>query len=327
MRRISYAQALVEALEEAVSTSREVTIIGSHFLGISPQKHLLHQVRQKHSDRFIDPPISELAYVGMGVGAAMMGLRPIVDVATATFAYVAMSQFANEAANVHYTTGGQTSVPAVFHLLCGIRGGGAPQHSSSPQSMFWNVPGLEIMLPATPYDLKGLMRTAVASNNPTIFIDNTRLFDIEGDVPDEHYTIPLGEAVIRREGADLTIVATSFMVHYAMDAAAELAVKGISAEVLDPRTLVPLDKAAILRSVAKTGRVVIVDEGQLSCGVTDGLAAIIAEDGFEHLKAPIRRIAIPDVPIPYSEPLENELGPTVAKIVAAAGSFFARRAA
>jgi pyruvate dehydrogenase E1 component beta subunit len=262
---------------------------------------------------------TRLGYCGIAVGAAMTGLRPIVALSTAAFSFEAWPQIVNEAAVACYGSAGQVTAPVVFHMLAGIRGAGAVQHSHAPQAMFCNAPGLQVVAPGSPADARGLMRTvALNSNNPTIFIDHQRLQGIKGEVDEKAPPIPLGVADIKRQGNDVTIVAVSIMVPRALEAAAILAQQGISAEVVDPRTLVPLDKATILKSVAKTGRAVVCDESQLTCGVAAELAAIIAEDGFHSLKAPIRRVGIPNVPIPYHQAEEEFITPTADKIVTAA---------
>jgi pyruvate dehydrogenase E1 component beta subunit len=239
-------------------------------------------------------------------------------VATASFIFQAFSQVVNEAANIHYMTGGQTRVPMVIHVNHGIRGGGAAQHSHSPQAMLMQVPGLKIMTPSSPRDVRGLIATAVADDNPVIWADHVKLFDVEEDVPDAPEAIPFGVADIKRAGTDVTIVATSRAVQVALVAAEELAAEGISAEVVDPRTLVPMDHDAICTSVGRTGRLIVVDEGHRSAGVGAEIAATVAERAFDSLRAPIRRIATLDVPIPFSAPLEGFVEPTAAKIVAVA---------
>ena len=224
-------------------------------------------------DRVWDPPIAEIGYVGTGIGAAISGLRPIVDVATASFIFQAFSQVVNEAANIHYMTGGQTRVPMVIHVNHGIRGGGAAQHSHSPQAMLWNTPGLKIMTPSSARDVRGLLATAVDDDNPVLWADHVKLFDYVDAVPDAPEAIPFGVADIKRAGTDVTIVGTSLMVRRALEAAEDLAADGISAEVVDPRTLVPLDLDTILGSVGRTGRLVVVDECHRSCGVGAELSA------------------------------------------------------
>lgn len=317
MREITYAEAMVEALREIMEADERIHLIGSYFLGLSPRRALLTRLREQFPSRVFDPPISEAGSAGLAAGAAMAGLRPIVDIATASFLFEAFPQVVNEVANVHYMTGGQTRAPVVFHILHGIRGGGASQHSHSPQAMLWNSPGLQIMLPSSPRDVKGLLKTAARSDNPTIFVNHPRLFEVTGPVPDGDYAIPFGQADVTRGGRDVTLVATSFMVRRALRAADELARGGIEAEVVDLRTLVPLDKQTMLASVAKTGRVVIVDECHRSCGVAAELAAIVAEEAFGALKAPPRRVTTLDVPVPFSPPLEAYIEPTEEKIIAA----------
>jgi pyruvate dehydrogenase E1 component beta subunit len=323
MRELTYAEAMAEALHEAMEEDERVTLIGSYFLGLSPRRTLLDRLRVDFGPRVFDPPISEVGFCGIAVGAAMAGLRPIVDVATASFMFNAWPIVVNEAANVHYMTGGQTQAPVVFHILHGLRGGGAAQHSHSPQAMLWNAPGLQIMLPSTPGDLKGLVRTAARSENPTVWIDHPRLFEVKGPVPDGTYAIPFGQADVKRAGKDVSIVATSFMVQRALRAAEALAKEGIDVEVVDPRTLVPLDKETILGSVAKTGRLVVVDECHRSCGVAAEIAAIVAEEGYSFLRGPIKRVTTADVPVPFSPRLEAAIDPTEDKIAAAVRSLVA----
>jgi len=320
MRELTYAEAVVEALYEALEEDERVTLMGSYFLGLSPRRVLLDRLRTDFGTRIFDPPISEIGFCGLAVGAATAGLRPIVDVGTASFIFNAWPTVVNEAANVHYMTGGQTRAPVVFHILHGLRGGGAAQHSHSPQAMLWNAPGLQIMLPSSPKDVKGLVRTAAMSDSPTIWLDHPRLLEVKGQVPEVRYSIPFGQAEVKRVGKDVSIVATSFMVQRALGAAEELAKQGIDAEVVDPRTLVPLDKETILGSVAKTGRVVVVDECHKSCGVAAEIAAIVAEEGYSSLKGPIKRVATADVPVPFSPRLEAAIEPTEEKIVAAVRS-------
>jgi pyruvate dehydrogenase E1 component beta subunit len=292
--------------------------MGQYFFGLTKHRSLMVQLRRQFGTRVWDPPISEVGYVGVGIGAAISGLRPIVDLATASFVFQAFGQVVNELAHVRYASGGQTAAPIVLHMNHGIRGGGAPQHSHSPQAMLWNAPGLRIVLPSTPRDVRGLIRTAVSCEDPVVWIDHVKLFDEVGVVPSEPEFVPFGVAAIRRTGVDLTLVATSRMVSVALAAADILLTKGYSAEVIDPRTLVPFDIDTLLNSVAKTGRLVIVDECHLSCGVSAEIAARVAEHGFGFLRAPIRRVATLDVPVPFSPPLEAYVGPDVGKVVAAA---------
>ena len=316
----SYAEAMALGLREALSSDATVRLMGQYFFGLTSWRKLTVALRKDFPDRIWDPPIAEAGYVGTGIGAAISGLRPIVDVATASFLFQAFSQVVNEAANIHSMTGGQTRVPMVIHVNHGIRGGGAAQHSHSPQAMLWNVPGLKIMTPSSPRDVRGLIATAVADDNPVLWADHVKLFDVTEAVPDAPEAIPFGVADIKRHGTDVTIVATSYMVRRALEAAELLALDGISAEVVDPRTLVPFDRDTLLASVARTGRLVVVDECHRSCGVGAELVAIVAEDGFDLLRRPIRRVATLDVPIPFSRPMEAFVEVSVEKIVAAVRS-------
>jgi acetoin:2,6-dichlorophenolindophenol oxidoreductase subunit beta len=317
MKKMSYAAALVDALRTSLAEDPKVSLIGSYILGLGPKRVLMDPLRAEFADRICDPPTAEAALVAIGAGAALAGSRPFVDVGTGSFIYLAWSPLVNEAAVAHYMSGGLLQVPAVYHILHGLRGGGAAQHSHSPQAMLWNAAGLEIVLPSSPYDVKGLLRSSIKSNNPTVFIDHAKLLDIEGEVPEEDYAIPFGRADIKRQGRDVTVVATSYVVQTVLAAAEQLAAEGIEVEVVDPRTLVPLDHGTILESVARTGRLVVVDEANLSCGIASEISAIVAEEGFKHLRAPILRIARPDVPTPFSKPLEDAITPTADKVCTA----------
>ncbi|HET7028300.1 MAG TPA: transketolase C-terminal domain-containing protein [Candidatus Limnocylindrales bacterium] len=321
----TYAEGMARGLRESLADDPRVFLMGQYFFGLTRHRSLTVELREAFPDRVWDPPIAEVGYVGTGIGAAISGLRPIVDVATASFIFQAFSQVVNEAANIRYMTGGQTAVPLVIHINHGVRGGGAAQHSHSPQAMLMNTPGLQIVTPSTPRDVRGLIRAAVESDDPVIWADHVRLFDVTGELPDEPETIPLGVADVKRRGRDVTIVATSLMVQRALAAAESLAADGIDAEVVDPRTIVPLDRVAILESVGRTHRLVVVDECHRSCGVGAEIAAIVAEEAFDELRAPIRRVVTEDVPIPFSRPLEEAVEPNEAKIVAAVRSIVEAR--
>jgi len=314
MRKISYAAAIVEALRTSLAEDPRVSLVGSYVLGLGPKRVLMDPIRAEFPDRIYDPPTSEAAIVSLGAGAAMAGARPFVDIGTASFSYVGWSPLVNEAAVAHHMSNGAVRVPVVYHMLHGLRGGGAAQHSHSPQAMLWNAAGLEIVLPSSPYDVKGLIRSAIKSNNPTVFVNHARLMDIEGDVPEEDYAIPFGRGDIKRKGRDVTLIATSYIVQTALAAAETLAGEGIEIEVVDPRTLVPLDRDLLLQSVGRTGRLVVADETNLSCGIASELSAIVAEHGFRSLRAPIMRVARPNVPTPFSQPLEQAITPTSDKI-------------
>jgi pyruvate dehydrogenase E1 component beta subunit len=316
-RTLLYAEALIEGLREALEDDPRTYIVGAYFLGLTRHGALLAKLQAEYPDRIYYPPISENGTVGAGIGMAISGLRPIVDIGTASFAFQAFSQIVNELANIRSMTGGQTGAPLILHMLHGIRGGGAAQHSHSPQAMLWNTPGLQIVLPSTPHDVKGLVKSALHSPDPTIWLDHVKLLDTSGPVPTGQYDVPFGRAVVRREGRDVTVVATSLMVIRALEAAASLASDGIDVEVVDPRTLVPLDTDTILQSVAKTGRLVVVDECHKSCGVAAEISAIVAEQAFDVLRAPILRVTTLDVPVPFSPALERLVEPTVDRIRAA----------
>ena len=321
MTRMNFAQALALGMTECLDADPSVLFINAGFGGLTPHRASYNILREKYADRITDTPISELGYCGIAIGAAMTGMRPIVAISTSAFSFEAWPQIINEAAVACYGSAGQVTSPVVFHMLTGIRGAGAVQHSHAPQAMFCNAPGLEVICPSTPSDARGLMKTAVLeSNNPTIFIDHQKLQGVEEDCSDEQAPIPFGVADIKRRGKDVTIVAISVMVPRALQAAETLAKHGISAEVLDPRTLVPLDRKAIIKSVRKTGRLVIADESQLTCGVASEIAAVVAEGAHKALKAPVRRVGIPNVPVPFHLAEEEFITPTAAKIVTAAKS-------
>ncbi len=314
--RLSYHDARNRVLEAILAERPDVFIIGGDFSGPFEEPNRLRDIFG--ADRVQPAPISEMAFTGVAVGAAMAGLHPIVDFGTASFIFNAWEMVVNEAANHHYMSGGRVRVPVVLHILAGARGAGASQHSHAPQAMLMNTPGLKIFCPATPADVMGLLRTAVADPNPCVFVDHLRLFPIEGEVPDDRIAIPFGRARICRTGGDVTIVAGSFLLHSALAAAETLAQQGIDAEVIDPRTLVPLDEEAILASVRKTGRLVVVDETHLNAGVASEIAARVAEKAYKALRAPIVRLGTLDAPIPYSPYLEPLLIPDAGRIADAA---------
>jgi pyruvate/2-oxoglutarate/acetoin dehydrogenase E1 component len=315
-----YTEALAEAIAEILEEEPRATLFGANFVGAGPARAKMAQIQQRFAERIVWPPIAELAYCGMAIGAAMAGLRPIVDLSTATFSYEAIPQIVNEAAIAYSNSAGQTSVPVVFHMLYGLRGGGAAQHSGSPQGWYWNTPGLQVAMPGSPADVKGLLRWAsLKSQSPVVFMSHQQLFGVSGPVQDGAFEIPFGQAEVKRPGSDVTIVACGVQVPRALQAAETLAkTDGIDCEVVDPRTLQPLDLATILRSVAKTGRVVVTDESHDLCGVAAGLAALIADAGFAGLRAPIKRVSTLPVPVPYARTLEEAIAPSAARIADAA---------
>jgi acetoin:2,6-dichlorophenolindophenol oxidoreductase subunit beta len=311
----SYAEAFVSALIDAMDADRMVSLIGSSPLGLGPERRLTDDLRQRHPDRVMDPPTAEGGIASLGAGAAMAGARPFVDLVTGSFTYLAWAQIVNEAANGHYMSGGKLTVPVTYHCLEGIRGAGAPQHSQSPHAMMWNAPGIEIVVPSMAADVYGLIRSAIASPNPTMIFSHARLLGRRGPVPETAKPIPFGKADIKRAGKDVTVVALSITVHHALEAADQLAAEGIEIEIVDPRTLVPLDEETILASVAKTGRLVVADEVPLRGSSASEIAATVAEKGFDYLKAPIVRVTRPDTPVPYSPPLEEAITPDASRIV------------
>ncbi|OGA23287.1 MAG: hypothetical protein A3I01_01530 [Betaproteobacteria bacterium RIFCSPLOWO2_02_FULL_65_24] len=313
----SYAAAFVDALHDGLRSDPTVSIIGGYVLGLGPQRTLTDRLKQDFPDRVFDPPTAEAGLAAVGAGAAMAGMRPFVDLGTASFSFLAWSQITNEAAVAHYMSCGHLRAPVTYHMLHGVRGGGAAQHSQSPQAMLWNAPGLEIVAPSCAADVYGLVRTALASPNPTVMVSHAKLLGVESDVPQQRAPIPFGKADIKRRGRDVTVVANSLMAHYSLIAAEALAKEGIEVEVVDPRTLVPLDEKTILDSVARTGRLVVVDECPLRGGIASEIAATVAERGFRALKAPIARVARADVPVPYSLPLEEFVTPDPGKIATA----------
>ena len=269
-------------------------------------------------ERVRNTPIAEEVITGAALGAAANGMRPVADMMMGTFMYMGMEQLVNQAAKLHYMTGGQIKMPVVFLAAIGAPGGTAAQHSDSPYPMFMNLPGIKIASPSTPYDAKGLFKAAIRDNNPVLFLYHAALGGSRGEVPVEEYTIPFGVADIKREGSDVTLVAIGRMVQHSLKAAEILEKEGISAEVVDPRTLAPLDTETILQSVAKTGRLVVVDEAREPCSAASEISACVVQYGFNSLKAPIERVTTPNVPIPFSPPLEQAVVPGQERIVQAA---------
>jgi pyruvate/2-oxoglutarate/acetoin dehydrogenase E1 component len=305
-REITFAEAVREALAEEMRRDSRVFILGEDVAEAgTPFKVLSGLVEEFGTKRVVDTPISEAGFTGIAVGAAMTGLRPVVDIMFGDFVTLTMDQMANQAAKVHYMSGGKWRVPMVMRTTLGAARRSAAQHSQSLHAWFSHVPGLKVVLPSTPYDAKGLLKTAIRDENPVIFFEDKMMFKLKGPVPAEEYTIPLGVADVKRVGEDITIVATSSMVQVALGAANMLEEIGVSAEVIDPRTTWPLDEKTIVESVKKTSRAIVVDEGYGRYGVTAELAAVIAEGAFHYLDAPVKRMGAMHVPIPFSPPLED----------------------
>jgi pyruvate/2-oxoglutarate/acetoin dehydrogenase E1 component len=319
VRELTMAEAVREAISEEMRRDPSVFVMGEDVAEAgTPFKVLSGMVEEFGKSRIIDTPISEPGFTGIGVGAAMTGLRPVVDIMFGDFLTLVMDQLVNQAAKVHYMSGGAWKVPMVLRTTLGASRRSAAQHSQSLQAWLSHVPGLKIALPSTPYDAKGLMKTAIRDDNPVIFFEDKMMFRLKGPVPVEDYTIPLGVADIKREGEDITIVATSSMVQVALGAAKQLEGVGISAEVVDPRTTWPLDEKTLIESAKKTSRVIVMDEGYEKYGVTAEIASVIATGAFYDLDAPVKRIAAMHVPIPFSPPLEDATIPTEKTVVEAA---------
>ncbi|MBI2247288.1 MAG: alpha-ketoacid dehydrogenase subunit beta [Armatimonadetes bacterium] len=315
-REITFAQAVREALAEEMRADPTVFIIGEDVAEAGTVfKVLSGLVEEFGKDRVIDSPISEAGITGLAVGAAMTGLRPVVDIMFGDFMALVMDQLCNQAAKVRYMSGGKLKVPMVVRTTLGATRRSAAQHSQSLHAWVSHVPGLKVVLPSTPSDAKGLLKTAIRDDNPVVIFEDKMMFQVKGPVPDGEYTIPFGVADVKREGTDVTIVATSSMVQVALAAAERLAGIEISAEVVDPRTTVPLDTGTLIASVKKTGRAIVVDEGYQRYGVTAEIAAVIAEGAFHHLEAPVRRLGAMDVPVPFSPVLEDLTVPTPERVV------------
>ncbi len=319
MSKITFREALNQAMCEEMERDGNVFLMGEEVA----EYNGAYKVSQGMLDKFgpkrvIDTPITELGFAGLGVGAAMAGLRPIVEFMTWNFAILAMDQIVNAAAKMLYMSGGQYHVPMVFRGAGGAAARVGAQHSQSLENWVANVPGLKVVMPSTPYDAKGLLKSSIRDNDPVIFIENEICYGDIDEVPDTEYTIPLGKAEIKRTGSDITIVGHSRMVGFALSAAEELARQGIEAEVVDPRTIKPLDEATILASVGKTNRAITVEEGWRFSGIGAEISARIMEKGFDDLDAPVARVTGKDVPMPYAENLELMTLPSVGEIVEAA---------
>jgi acetoin:2,6-dichlorophenolindophenol oxidoreductase subunit beta len=299
-----FIRAMYEGLRDAMREDETVVVIGEDVDRsiIGATKGLIEEFG---AERVRNTPISEATFCGACVGAAAAGLRPVVDLMVGSFFYVAMDQVANQAAKLPYMSGGQINLPIVYFTATGPSGSAAAQHSENPHPMLMNVAGLKIVMPGTPRDAKGLMLAAVRDPNPVVFFQDAVLGGVKGPVPEESYTVPIGSADVKREGDDITVVAIGALVQAALGVAEELASEGISVEVVDPRTLVPLDREAILVSVRKTGRAVICDDARITCSAASEITAIIAEEAWDALKAPPRRVAWEDVPIPFAPVLEK----------------------
>lgn len=326
-RTLTYRQAVNEALDQEMSRDPSVILIGEDVAGghggegemdawggvLGVTKGLY----TKHKERVIDTPISESAFVGAAIGAAQAGLRPVVELMFCDFLGVCFDQIFNQAAKFRYMFGGKAETPVVIRTMIGSGLRAAAQHSQSLYSIFTHIPGLKCVVPSTPYDAKGLLIQSIRDNDPVVFCEHKLLYDMEGEVPEEPYTIPLGEAEILREGRDVTIVALAEMVHVAVKTAQQLSANGIECEVIDLRTTSPLDEQTILDSVEATGRVVVVDEANPRCSIATDISALIAQKAFGALKAPIKMVTAPHTPVPFSNTLEDLYKPDVARVTSA----------
>ena len=315
-RTISYVEAGVEALREEMQRDPTVFYIGQ---GIGPRGGNWQQTRglwaEFGEDRMHDTPISEIGQTGLGIGAAMAGSRPIVDIVFMDFMLETLGLLVQQASTTHYISNGKIKVPmGVRAAMGGVRSSG-PHHSGSFYQFFGHIPGLEVVCPATPYDVKGLLKTAIRNDNPVLFLEHKALYGTKGVVPREEYLIPFGKASVRREGKDVTLVAVGIMVSRALEAAEVLAQKGVSVEVIDPRTVAPLDHEAIVNSVKKTGRLAIADEAYSAYGFSDEVAALVAEEALDELDTPVRRICALPAPHAFSPSLDTFLQPSAEKIV------------
>ena len=319
MREITWSTAVNEAIAEEMRNDKTIILMGEDVAEAgTPFKVLLGLVEEFGTDRIIDTPISEPGFVGMAVGAAMTGTRPIVDLMFGDFIFLVMDQLANQAAKQHYMSGGKLNVPMVIRTSMGATRRSAAQHSQSLQAIVAHIPGVKVLMPSTPYEVKGLLKAAIRDDNPVVIFEDKLSYQMKGMVPEEEYIIPLGQANILQAGNDITLVATSSMVQVCEEAAEVLRSKNISAEIIDVRSIVPLDEQTIVDSVKKTSRVIVVDEGHQSYGITSEIVSRISEQAFYYLDAPPTRIGAMDVPIPFSPALEDLTVPTSKQVVAKA---------
>jgi pyruvate dehydrogenase E1 component beta subunit len=319
MREITLSQAVNEAIAEEMRRDPTVFLLGEDVAEAgTPFKVLSGLVEEFGTARIIDTPISEPGFMGLAVGAAMTGARPIVDLMFGDFIFLVMDQLCNQAAKIHYMSGGKLNVPLVLRTNMGATRRSAAQHSQSLQALVAHIPGLKVAMPSSAYEAKGLMKTAIRDNNPVVIFEDKLMYQDKAPVPEEEYLIPFGVANIKREGTDITLIATSSMVQVAEKAAVILAAEGISAEVIDPRTIVPLDEATLIESVRKTSRAIVIDEGHQSYGITAEIASRLNEKAFYHLDAPVLRMGAMDVPVPFSPALEDVTVPTPEGVAATA---------
>ncbi|MCI4128459.1 alpha-ketoacid dehydrogenase subunit beta [Bacillus haynesii] len=327
-REISMSAALNEAIKLAMKKDDHVILMGEDVAGGANVDHLQDDeawggvlgvtkgiVQEFGRERVLDTPISEAGYIGAAMAAASTGLRPIAELMFNDFIGTCLDQVLNQGAKFRYMFGGKAEVPITIRTTHGAGFRAAAQHSQSLYALFTSIPGLKVIVPSTPYDAKGLLLAAIEDQDPVIFFEDKTLYNMTGDVPEEYYTLPIGKADIKRKGTDVTIVAVGKQVHTALQAAEQLSTRGIEAEVLDPRSLSPLDEKAVLASVEKTNRLVIVDEANPRCSIAADIASLAADKGFDSLDAPVKKVTAPHTPVPFSPPLEDLYLPTPEKVV------------
>lgn len=329
-RELTFSEAIREAIEIAMKQDKNVIFLGEDVAGGATVKHLEEEsedawggvmgvskglMPQFGRERIIDTPITESGFIGAAVAAAATGLRPIAELMFNDFLGVCLDQIMNQGAKLRYMFGGKAKVPLTIRTMHGAGTRAAAQHSQSLYALFTSIPGLKVVVPSTPMDAKGLLLSAIMDDDPVVFFEDKVLYTMKGEVPEGFYTIPLGKADVKREGSDLTIVAFGKQVHTALEAAEKLAAKGIQTEVIDPRSLSPLDEKTILSSVEKTNRLVIVDEANPRCGMATDISALVADKGFDFLDAPIKMVTAPHTPVPFSPVLEDAYLPSAEKIV------------
>ncbi len=313
---ITYREAVGQAMAEEMRRDETIFLVGEDVAGSGGIFKCSDGMLDEFGpERVIDSPISEAGYVGMTVGAAMTGMRPIAEIMFGDFSLLTMDQLINQAAKIRYMTGGQATVPLTIRTTMGAGRSSAAQHSQSFHSMYAHIPGLKVAIPSCPRDAKGLLKTAIRDDNPVVVFEDKMMYNDVGPVPDEDLAIPFGVAEIKRSGTDVSLIATSSMVGVCLEAAERLEALGVSAEVVDPRTLFPLDKETLIESVRKTGYAVVVDEGVLRYGVTGELVALVSEEAFDYLDAPVKRVGAAEIPVPFSPPLEMPTIPDVERVV------------
>ncbi|MGE1162646.1 alpha-ketoacid dehydrogenase subunit beta [Peribacillus simplex] len=327
-RKISMSQAINEAMAIAMRKDENVILMGEDVAGGAEVDHLQDDeawggvlgvtkglVQEFGRDRILDTPIAEAGYMGAAMAAASTGLRPIAELMFNDFIGSCLDEVLNQGAKFRYMFGGKAQVPVTIRTMHGAGFRAAAQHSQSLYALFTSIPGLKVVVPSSPYDAKGLLLSAIEDNDPVIFFEDKTLYNMVGEVPEGYYTIPIGKAEIKRNGSDLTVVAIGKQVHTAMEAAEKLAAKGIEIEIVDPRSLSPLDEESILSSVAKTNRLIVMDEANPRCSMATDIAALVADKGFDTLDAPIKKITAPHTPVPFSPPLEDIYLPTSEKVI------------